>query len=81
MKDYKIAGTDKIIKKGMDIFIPVFPLQRDERYYSEPEEFKPERFSAENSAGKNQSNRPYLPFGDGNYQLLSIALLFKFIFL
>lgn len=65
MKDYKIPGTDKVIEKGIEIFIPAYALQMDEKYYEKPKEFKPERFSEEGSAGKNLVNKPYIPFGDG----------------
>lgn len=65
MKDYKIPGTDNIIEKGVQVFIPVMPLHMDEKYYEEPEKFNPDRFNEINSAGKNIANRPYLPFGDG----------------
>lgn len=53
------------LEKGIEIMIPTIALQRDEKYYNEPDNFKPERFSDENSAGKNFVDRPYLPFGDG----------------
>lgn len=65
VKDYIIPGTDTVIEKGIEIMIPSFSLQWDEKYYEEPEKFKPERFNEENSAGKNFVNRPYLPFGEG----------------
>lgn len=42
--------------------IPTYALQWDEKYYDEPEKFDPERFTDIN---KNQTNRPYFPFGDG----------------
>lgn len=80
VKDYKIAGTNKIIEKGVQIFIPAFPLQRDEQYYPEPEKFKPERFNEDNPAGKNLSNRPYLPFGEGNNFLHSYITI-NYIFI
>lgn len=65
LSDYRIPGTRNVIEKGTEIFIPVIALQHDAKYYPEPHKFKPERFSEENSAGKNQVDRPYLPFGDG----------------
>lgn len=54
---------NSIHKKGVEVFIPVHSLQMDEKYYAEPEKFKPTRFSDE--GGKNLIDRPYLPFGDG----------------
>ena len=65
VKEYQIPGSDRIIEKGAQIFIPVMALHKDERYYENPEKFDPERFNEENSGGKNIVNRPYLPFGEG----------------
>lgn len=64
VKDYKIPGTNKVIEKGVEVFIPAFSLQRDEKYYKNPKKFDPERFNEENSAGKNIVDRPYIPFGN-----------------
>lgn len=52
-------------KKGVGVFIPVIGFHRDERYFENPDTFNPDRFNEANSEGKNQINRPYLPFGDG----------------
>lgn len=60
VKDYKIPGTNNVIEKGVEVFIPALALQMNEKYYDEPEKFKPERFLNESSAEKI-----YLPFGDG----------------
>lgn len=65
VQDYRIPNTSNIIREGTPILIPAVALHRDERYYNMPEEFDPGRFNGENPAGKNQLNRPYLPFGDG----------------
>lgn len=50
-------------KKGMSVLIPVYSIQRDEKYWPEPEAFKPERFMPENKESLNQF--AYLPFGAG----------------
>ena len=65
VKDYQIPDTNLVIEKGVEIIIPAFAIQRDEKYYENPNKFDPERFNEENSAGKNIVNRPYLPFGEG----------------
>lgn len=64
-QDYRIPGTDSVIEKGVEVIIPVISLHRDEKYYNEPNKFHPDRFNGENSAGKDQINQPYYPFGDG----------------
>lgn len=74
VKEYRIPGTDKIIEKGCEVFIPIFALQRDEQYYDEPDKFDPDRFSEENLAGTNQINRPYIPFGDGPRNCVGLRL-------
>lgn len=65
IKDYKIPGTNKIIEKGTHIWLPIYALHRDEKYYADPDNFDPDRFSDENMVGVNQINRPYYAFGDG----------------
>lgn len=74
MKKYQIPGTNHIIEEGVEVFIPVLALQRDEKFYPEAIQFKPERFSETSLAGKNQINRPYLSFGDGQRNCIGMRL-------
>lgn len=74
VQTYTIPGTDKIIEKGVEVFIPVMALQRDAKYYENPNEFNPDRFSDENAAGKDQINKPYYPFGDGPRNCIGMRL-------
>lgn len=62
-KPYKIPGTDVVIEKGVPIYISLFGLHFDPKYFPKPEKFDPERFNVE-----NKSTRPsccYMPFGEG----------------
>ncbi|XP_055296697.1 uncharacterized protein LOC129565632 [Sitodiplosis mosellana] len=74
VKDYPIPGTNNVIKKGAEVIIPVIGFHQDERYFADPEKFMPERFNAANSAGKNQINRPFYPFGDGPRNCIGMRL-------
>ncbi|XP_031628009.1 probable cytochrome P450 6d5 [Contarinia nasturtii] len=74
VKDYQIPGTNKVIKKGVQLFIPVLGLEMDAKFYEEPEKFIPDRFNEENSVGKNLINRPYLPFGAGPRNCIGLKL-------
>ncbi|XP_062613446.1 cytochrome P450 3A24-like [Saccostrea cucullata] len=51
------------IPKGVDMSFAIYSLQRDPKYWPEPDKFDPERFSPENKAERH----PYafLPFGHG----------------
>ncbi|XP_055305823.1 probable cytochrome P450 6d5 [Sitodiplosis mosellana] len=64
-KEYKIPGSNVTIEKGTSVFIPAFSLQRDEKYYQNPDKFDPLRFSYENRNGKTIVDMPYFPFGAG----------------
>ena len=62
-KDYKVPDSDYIIKKDTHIVIPVLGIHHDPELYPDPEQFDPERFTAENKALRH----PYafMPFGMG----------------
>ena len=49
-------------------------LQRDEKFYTDPDKFDPERFSEENLVGVNQINRPYYAFGDGPRNCIGLRM-------
>ncbi|CAH1392175.1 unnamed protein product [Nezara viridula] len=57
-KDFKFQdGTS--VKKGEQIVIPIYSLQRDPKYFPEPTKYNPDRFASDPQRGT------YLPFGDG----------------
>ncbi|XP_072936132.1 probable cytochrome P450 6a13 [Epargyreus clarus] len=51
------------VEKDTIIFIPVYALHRDEKYFPNPDVFDPERFSVKNLS--NIVDYSYLPFGEG----------------
>ncbi|XP_015595323.1 cytochrome P450 6k1-like [Cephus cinctus] len=61
--DYKIPGTDIVIKKGTVIYTPLCGLHEDPKYFPNPQSYDPDRFSDER---KNDIVPcTYMPFGDG----------------
>ncbi|KPJ15944.1 Cytochrome P450 6B6 [Papilio machaon] len=60
---YKIPELDVTIDPGVKIVIPVQAIQMDEKYFDNPNEFRPERFSPDEEKKLNQYM--YLPFGRG----------------
>ncbi|XP_063703578.1 probable cytochrome P450 6a13 [Culicoides brevitarsis] len=62
-KDYQIRNTNIVIRKGQFVNIPVYSIHHDEKYYSNPEKFDPDRFTKENVAKREPYT--FLPFGAG----------------
>lgn len=67
VKDFELPPTlpnakPCLVKEGMTLFIPIYALQHDPKYFPEPDKFKPERFFDE----EDQCNfNAYYPFGLG----------------
>lgn len=73
LSDYN--GKSIKIEKDMIGIIPLWSMQRDAKYYSDPDEFIPERFSAENGGAKKYRDMGvFMPFGDGPRQCLGEIL-------
>lgn len=53
-----------LVEPGTSIQLPVFAIHHDERFYDEPNSFKPERFESMASSELNKSGI-FLPFGNG----------------
>lgn len=62
-KEYKVPGTDVVIQPKILVGVPIYSIHHDERYWPEPEEFRPERFLPENK--EDIKSGTYLPFGLG----------------
>lgn len=63
LNDYQIPNSKHVIKKGTQIVIPNVCFHYDERYWANPQEFNPDRFTTEEIA--KRPNFSYLPFGEG----------------
>ncbi|KAI2474114.1 cytochrome P450 9e2 isoform X2 [Diabrotica virgifera virgifera] len=72
------------IKKGMSIWMPVYPIHRDSKYYPDPDKFDPDRFNEQNKSKINPYT--YLPFGLGprncigsRFALLEVKVVFFYL--
>lgn len=65
VKDYVYDnGELKLnIKKGTPLYIPIYGIQHDSKYYDNPDQFDPQRFSDANKA--NIVPGSFMPFGVG----------------
>ncbi len=61
--DYRIIDTDYIAPKGSTLFASQYVMHRDPRYYADPEQFRPERWTPEFKASLPKF--AYFPFGGG----------------
>ncbi|XP_057321580.1 cytochrome P450 6k1-like [Microplitis mediator] len=59
-EDYKIPETNIIIEKGTPIYISLYGLHGDEKFFDEPDVFNPERFNDD-----KKISDAYIPFGAG----------------
>uniref|UniRef100_A0AAT9UTS9 Cytochrome P450 6PZ13 n=1 Tax=Maconellicoccus hirsutus TaxID=177089 RepID=A0AAT9UTS9_MACHI len=62
-ENYTIPQTEVIIPANTSVVISVYGIHMDEKYYNNPEEFRPERFTEEEIS--KRPNYTYLPFGEG----------------
>ncbi|XP_051155406.1 cytochrome P450 6k1-like [Leptopilina boulardi] len=62
-KNYKIEKTGLVIEKGTPILIPMLGFHYDPKYFPNPHNFNPERFSSDRKSSINPY--VYLPFGIG----------------
>jgi cytochrome P450 len=61
VQDAEIGGYR--IKKGSAVYVNIYGVQRDARFFPDPDRFDPQRFSPENE--KQIMKYAYLPFGGG----------------
>jgi len=76
IEDCKVAGYD--IPKGTTVFVNVWSMGRDPRYWEEPEKFLPERFLGKNIDVKGR-HFELLPFGSGRRMCPAYRLGLKLI--
>ncbi len=69
LKDTKVNGYD--VPAGTNVITAIYTIQRDERYWEHPLEFRPERFLI---TDPNQHRFTYLPFGGGPRICIGISL-------
>lgn len=80
-KDYECEmgdGKKFTIKKGQVINLPFYSIQRDSRFFPNPEKFDPHRFSDENKDSIVSGS--YNPFGSGPRVCIGKLLLKKCFF-
>lgn len=65
VRDYEYNDGEKKFRldKGTYLWIPIYSIHRDPKYYPQPELFEPDRFSDENKGGLVAG--AYMPFGVG----------------
>lgn len=63
--DYRISGTELVIPKGTQIFIPIIDMHFDEEYFENPHGFNPDRFIDSPNGTINTEGLAYMPFGSG----------------
>lgn len=76
VKDYLCEyddGKKFPFEKDVSLLVPIYGIHHDSKYYHDPEQFDPERFSDENKS--NIVPATYLPFGIGPRNCIGEYLL------
>ncbi|KAK4876446.1 hypothetical protein RN001_012868 [Aquatica leii] len=74
VKTYKVPNHDLVIEKGTGVYISPLALHYDEKYFPNPDEFDPERFSTENKP--LIPHCAYMPFGKGSRACIGARFAF-----
>lgn len=72
---YTIPGLNLTIDPGVKIAVPIQAIHMDDKYYDNPEQFRPERFTPEEM--KTRHKYVYMPFGEGPRNCIGKCLLIK----
>lgn len=74
----KSGETALVLSEGLSVFIPIYGIHRDAKYFRDPEKFHPERFRD----GNKHDVDAFIPFGIGprscignRFALLEVKLL------
>ncbi|KAL3281413.1 hypothetical protein HHI36_004622 [Cryptolaemus montrouzieri] len=62
-KPYRLPGTNLVLEKGQAVYFSNWGIHNDPRYYPNPSQFDPDRFTEENI--RQRPDFSYLPFGHG----------------
>lgn len=62
-EDVVIGGYE--IPKGSIITLPQYAVHRDERFYEDPQTFRPDRWADESEVAADRPEYSYFPFGGG----------------
>lgn len=73
-EDYKISGTDLVISKGTQVYIPIINMHFDKEIFENPNDFNPERFTDSSTGSAKTAGTAYLPFGEGPRNCLGETL-------
>ena len=65
------------IPKGTVIHISIYAMHRDERWWQDAEQFKPERWVGDKTGGDRSGGLAYLPFGAGPRMCIGYKLACK----
>ncbi|KFB36875.1 AGAP008217-PA-like protein [Anopheles sinensis] len=61
-QDYRVPDSDVVIRKGVQVIIPLLGISMNEKYFPDPDLYSPERFDEDTI---NHDPDAYYPFGAG----------------
>ncbi|XP_050679907.1 cytochrome P450 6B5-like [Leptidea sinapis] len=71
-KEFKVPNSNITIEAGTRLIIPIQAIHMDPKYFDNPTEFRPDRFTPD--ATKSRHKYVYLPFGEGPRKCIGARL-------
>nr|UDM55055.1 cytochrome P450 [Anopheles sinensis] len=68
-QDYRVPDSDVVIRKGVQVIIPLLGISMNEKYFPDPELYSPERFDEDTI---NHDPDAYYPFGTGPHNCIGL---------
>lgn len=62
-KSYTFSDAELVLEKDLQVWLPIYAIHRDPRFYRRPNDFNPDNFAPE--VVESRHTHAFIPFSDG----------------